>query len=274
MTMTSGIIMAMLTATAVTAGCRRQTQNAAPDYKQALSDSLPATVNRLITSVGENDPSLLASIVSYPLERPYPLADVADSAEMVAYYSTLVDDSLRNVLVKSRPGRWSENGWRGWTLDDGRYVWVDSLVYDIPYVSSLEHEQHKALVKQEMATLPAALAQPGWEPAGAFKASSGEVARLDVKGASSRDDEAAVYRLAVYGNGTDLRGLPTLVLPGTLNTEGTARTRTFTFDDGHGTRALFTPDEPDDDGLPLVILYPDGRQNRLALKKTYWRNLL
>ena len=45
---------------------------------------------------------------------------------MVAYYPTLIDDTLKKTIEEAPDSTWQEQGWRGWTLYDGSYIWIDN----------------------------------------------------------------------------------------------------------------------------------------------------
>ena len=98
------------------------------------SDSIPEEVKKLVSIVAKDDSAAFSTIVSYPLSRPYPLKDIETSEQMKQYYSVLVDDSLKSVIVTSRPEDWEKYGWRGWGLKGGAYVWLDTEIYDVSYL--------------------------------------------------------------------------------------------------------------------------------------------
>ena len=128
--------------------------------KVEKSDSLPTEVKLLVRAIADDDSVGFANMVSYPLQRPYPLRDIDGADQMKSYYKELVDDSLRNVITQAEPKRWSKYGWRGWTLDDGRYIWVDEGVYDVQYLSQKEIKMIDSLIREEILSIEAGISVP------------------------------------------------------------------------------------------------------------------
>ncbi len=235
---------------------------------------LPDDVNRVVKAARSGKPADFAAVCDYPVERPYPLRDLNDSLDMVDYYNVLMDDSLRNVITKSSRSEWDEYGWRGWTVRDGDYIWVDGRIYNIPYVSKAERQLIAQLASEEMGTLPKHLRR-GWHPAGCLRnMADGTVYRID-----AADDEAApadsLYRLSVYAPDSNLMAEPSSVLMGKMNVEGSAGVRVFMFRDGNGDSVEYTPDDSDDGESANMIWKPvNGKPRSARVKKAYWRDIL
>ena len=89
--------------------------------------------------------------IDYPLERPYPLPAIVTPEQMADYYPLILDDSLLRVLATAS---WHPDGWRGLTLADGQYAYIDStLLYSLPYLSARERHLRDSLIRREIATL-------------------------------------------------------------------------------------------------------------------------
>lgn len=235
------------------------------------SDSLPDPVKKLVKAVADNDSDGFAAMVSYPLQRPYPLHYIDNADQMRSYYGQLVDDSLKNVISHSHNSMWQESGWRGWSLDDGRYIWVDETVYDVPYISQKEHVMIDSLVREEINSLPVSI-RSGWLPALCLLDSvSGDVYRIDrTDGNNGNDDGKPRYRVAKYEGGHRLREVPTELLSGYREVEGTAGTETFVFATKGGRNIYIEPDSPDS-GTPVLILHNDSV---VRLSRAYWHDLV
>lgn len=233
------------------------------------ADSLPQSVKLLVKAVADGDTSAFASIVSYPLERPYPLRDIVDSTQMVGYYNIMVDDSLHHVLTTSAPEKWSELGWRGWTVKNGEYLWIDEKLYDVNYLSKEEIALRDRLIAEEIACLPEDMRE-GWTPVIILTApSDGSVYRIDShKGPGDSD----IFRLAIYAANDSLTGRPSLTLTGHRMNEGTASTTTYHFSDEKGDSALYQADITDSED-PVLTFFLKGEQTDLPVKKVYWRDL-
>lgn len=216
---------------------------------------LPDYVARVSVSVYDNDSATFASMVQYPLARPYPLHDIADSAQMVAYYPVMVDDSLRSMATNADPD-WEQYGWRGWALNDGE-VWVDEDgIYDIAYMSPAEKENYDRLVAREMMTLTPDM-QNGYIPVACYRQSGGDtVYRIDRK----QDGES--YRLAVYNKGARRDTRPDRVLDGKRVVEGSEMNTRYEFADSKGSATVYTDPASDDQptlsftGLPDISITP------------------
>lgn len=235
-----------------------------------VTSHVPEAVRPIVKAVAEDDSGAFSRLVDYPLARPYPLRDVRTADEMKSYYSTLVDDSLKRVLTGSDTP-WQEFGWRGWSAGEGEYIWVDSLIYDVPYVSAAEKETRRTLVAREMASLPREMAE-GWEPVRCFRRTDdGTVYRIDRKSEPSKTNG---YRLSVYRKGTSLRGKPDESMPGMLTTEGTMETRSYDFADNKGKSVSIREDSPDGSSQTVIVTTPDGDETSGEVEKTYWLDLL
>lgn len=237
------------------------------------SDSIPASVKSAAKAIADNDSVAFAALVSYPLERPYPLRDIENAEQMRGYYKTMVDDSLRNVVTQSGPDKWSEYGWRGWSIDDGRYIWIDDdAIYDVEYISAAERDRLNDYARHEIASLPENMRR-GWTPVICLKdKESNTVYRIDAAEPKDRDSEpdATRYRLSVYNQGANLKGKPSAIYYGVEEQGGSAINRVYSFGATPGNEILIETDCPDSES-PLLIM-PDGTDR--SLEKAYWRELL
>lgn len=241
--------------------------SARPDISELEKcDSIPKSIKSLVKAVADNDSSAFASIVSYPLERPYPLRNIETPGQMRGYYSVMVDDSLRRVLTASGPADWKEYGWRGWSLQRGEYVWVDSDLYAVDYLSVRERQMLDSLTKAEMSSLASDFSE-GWTPEMCLQTQGDNaVLRID-----SRKDTSLIprYRLLIYPAGSDLRSVPAYTLYGYRDTEGTAGTRVYMFSAPSGREVRFSLDIPD--GSTPVVEFPD---TIVPVNQTYWLDLV
>lgn len=236
------------------------------------SDSVPAAVSEIKEAVRDNDAQRFASLVSYPLVRPYPLRDIASEEQMATYYPILVDDSLRRVITGSPDSLWSSLGWRGWTLDNGKYLWVDEQLYAVPYISAIEKRHRADLEKREMESLPERY-RKGWHPLGCMRSvSSTAIYRIDhnPKAHPGRD-----YRMMVWNDSTRLAGEPTAIFIGRCHSEGTADVRTYFFASKNGAKAVYNGDVNSPDDQPRVLFTdPDGVNHADTVTSAYWLELL
>lgn len=250
------------------------------EASEALSDSmaysadtvsLPGPVAEVRMAVREGRAEAFASLVSYPLARPYPLRDIRDRDEMVKYYPVLVDDSLRRMIADSSPNRWTESGWKGWMLDSGT-VWIDDSLYSVNYVSVSERKELGELLSRDSLSLAPSL-RKGWRPVACMKSiHHGAVYRLDY---NPRLRDGRAYRLAVWQPGDSLSGKPSLIFRGQRKDEGSAGISTYFFANQAGAKAVYSGDITSLDDLPRVLFtYPSGEATADTVQPVYWLDLV
>lgn len=253
------------------AGCGNNTSSSA-SASIFSSDSIPQSVKELVKAVDKDDSVKFASLVSYPLARPYPLHDIENEQQMKSYYSVMVDDSLKRVIANSKADSWSDEAWRGWTLLDGQYVWLDANLYDVPYLSAREKQERDALVKQELQSLNPVLGHD-WTPEFCLRSPlNGTFYRVDAR----RQDGIDKYRMAIYRKGVSLRDVPSQIIYGEKDEEGSADTPSYIFAGKNGEQIVFSPDDlgiDDGGGMQINITTPDSHQH-IAVEKAYWLDYL
>lgn len=243
------------------------------NYREFMAnDSIPEVLKNIVDAIYNDDPSLFAAQVAYPLQRPYPLKDINSQSEMEAYYHIMVDDSLRNVILSSRPEEWHEYGWRGWSLHDGEYFWTADSLYAVNYISKREHELIDSLLTAERNSLPRQFKE-GWTPVITFRSEEKrKIYRIDQLTASAGKYNS-VYRLSIFDcdeNSPDVHSGLEEIMEGTDKIEGSAGTVSYIFTDNKGRDYVIFPEEPSS-GTP-ALLEPDG--SRIDLEKAYWLELI
>lgn len=266
----------MITATSAgIAGCKASSEKTElsddTDNTSSVDTILPETVKKLTNAVEKNDAESFASIVSYPLERPYPLRDIADSITMKMYYPIMVDDSIKEVITNAEPENWSSSGWRGWTLHEGQYIWIDEKIYQVNYLSKAEKALMDMLVRDEMESVPSEY-RKGWVPTLCLSAvDGGEIFRIDRKKGKLKKDSVDVFRLAIYKAETDLAKRPDYVLEGNSITEGTAGIISYEFNN-QNMYAKYINDATSDEAVPQIIFRNNGEERVYQVKNIYWRD--
>lgn len=221
-------------------------------------------LHHLMKSIADGNASEFAHICVYPIQRPYPLPDIQDSAAMVEYFPVIMDDSIRNVMRHASISDWEDFGWRGWSMRNSQPIWYDDGVQFVDYISPAERHLHKMLAKKEMTTLHESL-QGEWRPVMSLReAPDGYTFRID------RDGET--YRLAGYTKDADLKGAPQILIYGNLTQEGTAESRTYSFAGKDGAKAIYSPDADDADSFTLTL--PGKSPIQIQVEPTYWLDLI
>ncbi|MBD5252423.1 MAG: hypothetical protein HDS49_05285 [Bacteroides sp.] len=242
---------------------------------QVASHDFPDEVKSVADALIADSASAFASAVSYPLDRPYPLRSISDSAQMVRYYNTMVDDSLRHIVMEAPDSLWGLEGWRGWTLDNGEYFWIDSgKLYSMDYISEGEQLLLDSLRSEEIASLVPSM-RKGWQPVTCVVDSSAEtVFRIDrmIASPDTLPADSSIYRLAVYPI-SRLDSIPDELLYGHLNPEGSMGSRIYHFGDTNNISADFTPDLLDDPA-PALEITNKGVTRSYNAQRGYWLDLI
>ena len=115
-------------------------------YSQLSKTEYEDVVEYFVDCIKNSDIDKLDSIISYPIERPYPIPPINDKQELKKRYSELFDDSLISIIINSNIIEdWTDMGWRGIMLFRG-IVWLD---YDGKFLTTnYTSEKEKALQKK------------------------------------------------------------------------------------------------------------------------------
>lgn len=120
-------------------------------FTQLSKKEYENVVSYFVNCIKNADIEKLDSIVSYPINRPYPIPPIKNKEELQKRYSELFDDVLTKLIINSNIKEdWSDVGWRGIMLHNG-IVWID---YDgrfitTNYISKKEREVEKKWLDYE-----------------------------------------------------------------------------------------------------------------------------
>lgn len=255
--------------------CLTAMSSCSGDQKQSSSieggnfRKLPKVVRQTIAATKDRDAKEFAGLVSYPLQRPYPLKDINTKEEMEAYYNILMDDSISNIISTSKSSQWGEFGWRGWSLDNGEYIWVDEGVYAVPYVSKRETQIMDSLTNVEVQSLPIQL-RNGWRPMLTLRnPDTGVIYRIDTR-SENKVKDGAHYRLSVYDKDADLSKMPSSIMDGIMTVEGSANVINYIFHNEKGEEYRIFPESMTTGNAVLVI----GDGDDIDLQNAYWYDLI
>lgn len=224
----------------------------------------------IVSMICNGDSAGFATICRYPIERPYPLEDIADSAMMAASFNAIFDDSIKNVLSGYGRVDWREYGWRGFTIGDGDILWCDDgFVYAVCYMSKSQKAKLKDLQEKDLASLPRQLSD-GWRPESCLSDSTGMIYRID-RNANDDSRRLSAYR-SKDGKVVDVVN-PDIKAFGTLSIEGSAATHVYDFrlDSISRLSIYYYPYEQE----YFLTSDPDQPESLdIPLSKTYWLRLL
>ena len=185
--------------------------------------SRTAPIEKVVHAFKSGDVERIASLVSYPLERPYPLPPIDGPKDFRARYKQVFDDALIERIAHSNPSKdWSDMGWRGIMFGDG-VMWLDDAGR-ITAVNNSSTAGKRALAKAIRAqkrTLNPSL-----------RHFTKPVLDWETKSYRIRIDEVAdgVYRYAAWKRGQSTQAKPSLVLgKGALTWDGNGGNHHFTF---------------------------------------------
>lgn len=105
--------------------------------KRQRKEECAPSFSLIMQSIINGNSDALASVVDFPLWRPYPEKPITNPQELKAMFNILFDDSIRNDLKNYTAEDWQFVGWRGYELHNGEYFWTDEygqLTY-INYIS-------------------------------------------------------------------------------------------------------------------------------------------
>ncbi|MBF4492463.1 hypothetical protein IRZ83_06205 [Flavobacterium sp. JLP] len=127
---------------------------------QDLKPEYQKFVKSFIANVKSNNKAGVASFISFPLSREYPIPAVKNKAEFLKRYDQIFDAALKAEIVKSNPAKdWSEVGWRGIMLNQGT-LWIDTdgKIISINYQSKAETALKNKLISGEKTKLHSSIA--------------------------------------------------------------------------------------------------------------------
>ena len=274
-----GIIAAIVV---MTGGVSCQSGNAVKQEKVPMeetdSDSLEgdsnvsgstANIKKIMRSIVKGDAESLASMTIFPIERPYPLKDIVDSADMVERFHQIFDKQFRAKMARSTMKAWRSAGWRGYCFGDNSDLWVYDSLIKVLYISPQEDSLRTKLLHDEKTSLHKKLQGDEWVAYNCYKdEKDGSVIRIDLKKDRKQNDKV---RMAIYRNGTKLSDYPDFVAEGELKIEGSMRVKTLVFPKTKE-GAIEISDDFENGGISLTI--NEDYEHAHTLIPVYWLDLV
>lgn len=238
------------------------------DSGGAVDGDLPTEIEKISQYIIDGNVEKLAYVTEYPLLRNYPLKDIKNTDEMIAYFNTLFDTSIKNRLREAKEDDWSSMGYRGYCFGNGD-IWIneDYQLYSVNYMSAKEKTLYQQKVKEDLETLPASLREGGWMPYSCYMdTEDGSVLRIDKEGEK--------LRLCVFNPGKPLNE-PSLCLYGKRDIQGSMALESDEFTDG---KISYTIDASGnmEDGEKTVSVEDKSNKKSWshAIRKCYWLDLI
>lgn len=127
---------------------------------QDLKQEYQKFVKSFISNVKSNNKEGVATFISFPLGREYPIPAVKNKVDFIKRYDQIFDATLKEEIISSNPAKdWSEMGWRGIMLGQGD-IWIDTTgkIITINYQSQVEKDLKNKLISSEKVKLHPSIA--------------------------------------------------------------------------------------------------------------------
>ena len=118
---------------------------------QKLKKEFQNVVITFVDCIKNKNTEKLITLISFPLKREYPLAEIKDENEFIKRYDEIFDHSLTNEISKSNLNKdWSAVGWRGLMLKNG-ILWLDyeGKLIAVNYQSDIERIKRIKLIETD-----------------------------------------------------------------------------------------------------------------------------
>jgi len=236
-----------------------------PDDNEKLLDDKIESINNVIELFKSNNVDKISDIISFPLDRQYPIPSIKSKIEFNKRFREVFDKNLIDKIANSKIEQWSEVGWRGIMLDDG-LVWMansDGIITAVNYQSDFEKKLRSELIAKENGNLHISL-RTFKNPTYKIKTKTSLI-RID----KLNDNK---YRYASWKIGADEASKPGIIIDnGELEFDGSGGNHVITFIKENYTYKIYrnimgeenSPDitlEVEQDGE--IILTEDGKLDK------------
>ena len=182
-------------------------------------------IQKLINLFKTKNVDGISKVITYPLNREYPIPSVKNEADLKKRFNQIFDKTIVDEISNSKIDQWSEVGWRGIMLNNGD-LWIESdgKIKALNYQSNFELTQKKNLISNGKSKLHSSL-----------KTFKSPTYKIQTKNYLIRIDELAneKYRYASWKIGKSEASKPDLILTnGELKFDGSGGNHTITFKKG------------------------------------------
>jgi len=194
-----------------------------PDENKKLTDDKVESINNVIELFKSNNVDKISDIISFPLDRQYPIPSIKNKSEFNKRFSEVFDKILIDKIANSKIEQWSEVGWRGIMLDYG-IVWMansDGIITAVNYQSDFEKKLRSDLIAKEKENLHISL-----------RTFENPTYKVKTKTSLIRIDELSghKYRFASWKIGAEESSMPDVIIDnGELEFEGSGGNHVITF---------------------------------------------
>ncbi|MFY0675264.1 MAG: hypothetical protein JXQ87_17850 [Bacteroidia bacterium] len=202
-------------------------------FSQLSKTEYEDVVEYFVNCIKNSDIDKLDSIITYPIDRPYPIPPIKNKQELEKRYSETFDDSLIAIISNSNVKEdWTDIGWRGIMLNNG-IVWLD---YDGRFVTTNYTSQKEKLLQEKLINFEKELLYTD------LKDFEKPIHTLETEKFIVRIDllENQKYRYASWSIESDISNKPDLVINnGERTNDGSGGNHYFTFKNGEYSYKVF-----------------------------------
>ena len=230
--------------------------NFLPAIAQDMTEDQQQVVQEFIDCIKKHQKEKLASKISFPLDRDYPIPTIKNKQEFFKRYHQVFDDKLVKMIVNSKPSEdWSAVGWRGIMFLNGD-IWLDydGTLIGVNYQSEFETKWKNKLIALEKSQIHESLREFK-EPVHVMETSTYRI-RIDDMGDYT-------YRYAVWKIENKMSGKPDLIIiNGESIAEGSGGNHRYEFMNGdYKYECSIVVMAEDDDSPPAYFrIYKDGKE--------------
>ena len=219
-------------------------------------------IGAIMKSIADGDAKTLASLTIYPIERRYPLRNIASSSDMVKRFGQIFDQKFRDRMKSSKLSDWHSYGWRGYSYGEDNALWVYDYLYAINYYSAQEQALYDQLVKKEMGSLHKSLRGDGWF---GVALQYPQLQAFKIRG----DEE---FRLSIYPQINNLDEKPQITLIGHVEIGGSANMMDYVFKNGN--IEFEFGDSFYEEGKQFLMIKKEGKETQHEIESCYWLDLI
>ena len=231
------------------------TANFLPANAQDMTEDQQQVVQEFIDCIKKQQKEKLASKISFPFGRDYPIPTIKNKQEFFKRYSQVFDDKLIKMIVSSKPSEdWSAVGWRGIMFLRGD-IWLDydGTLIGVNYQSEFETKWKNKLIALEKSQIHESL-RAFKEPVHVMETSKYRI-RIDDMGDYT-------YRYAVWKIENKMSDKPDLIIiNGASISEGSGGNHRYEFMNGDYKYECSIVVMAEDDSPPAYLrIYKDGKE--------------